>query len=46
MLIILIPITGLALTRIRVEEEALTNAIGDPYRRYMQRTKRLIPAIY
>jgi protein-S-isoprenylcysteine O-methyltransferase len=46
MLVILIPIVGLALTRIRFEEEALTNALGDDYRHYMQRTKRLIPAIY
>lgn len=46
MLVILIPIVGLALRRIRVEEEALTSALGDAYRRYMERTKRLIPAIY
>jgi len=29
--------------RIRVEERALTDALGEPYRAYMRRTKRLIP---
>lgn len=29
--------------RIRVEEAALTEAIGQPYRDYMRRTKRLVP---
>jgi protein-S-isoprenylcysteine O-methyltransferase Ste14 len=29
--------------RIKVEEEALARDLGDPYRRYMKRTKRLIP---
>ena len=32
--------------RIRVEEQALMAALGEPYRIYMQRTKRLVPAIY
>jgi protein-S-isoprenylcysteine O-methyltransferase Ste14 len=31
--------------RIRVEERALTNALGDPYRDYMRRTKRLVPFV-
>ena len=29
--------------RIAVEERALVAALGDPYRDYMRRTKRLIP---
>src|SRR5207302_2017957 len=29
--------------RIRIEERALAESIGEPYREYMRRTKRLIP---
>jgi len=32
--------------RIRVEERALADAIGEPYRAYMQRTKRLLPFVW
>jgi protein-S-isoprenylcysteine O-methyltransferase len=46
MLIIVVPIAALMQTRIRTEEEALIAALGDTYRSYMNRTKRLIPAIY
>ena len=31
--------------RIAVEERALTNALGEPYRDYMRRTKRLVPFV-
>lgn len=31
--------------RIRVEERALETALGEPYREYMQRTKRLVPFV-
>ncbi|HKT84349.1 MAG TPA: isoprenylcysteine carboxylmethyltransferase family protein [Solirubrobacterales bacterium] len=31
--------------RIRVEEAALTSALGQPYRDYMRRTKRLVPFV-
>lgn len=31
--------------RIQVEEAALTSALGQPYRDYMQRTKRLVPFV-
>ena len=31
--------------RIRVEERVLANELGDAYRRYMQRTKRLVPFV-
>jgi len=32
--------------RIRVEERALTDALGDAYRAYAARTKRLIPRVF
>ena len=32
--------------RMGVEEKALCDALGDAYRRYMDRTKRLIPGVY
>lgn len=32
--------------RVRVEEAALCTALGDPYREYMQRTRRFIPLIW
>jgi protein-S-isoprenylcysteine O-methyltransferase len=34
------------LWRIRIEEEALVESLGEPYRHYMKRTKRLIPLVY
>jgi protein-S-isoprenylcysteine O-methyltransferase len=44
-------ITGLSsllayLIRIQVEERALAEGIGEPYRAYMTRTKRLIPFVW
>ena len=38
-------IAGIAY-RISVEEHALTSALGDEYRHYAARTKRLVPGIY
>jgi protein-S-isoprenylcysteine O-methyltransferase Ste14 len=32
--------------RVWVEEKTLVNALGEPYRQYMQRTKRFIPFLY
>ncbi len=32
--------------RVHVEEAALIDALGEPYRDYMKRTKRLIPGVY
>jgi protein-S-isoprenylcysteine O-methyltransferase Ste14 len=32
--------------RVRVEERALVAVIGDPYRRYMSRTKRFVPRVF
>jgi len=43
---IMVPTTLAFLRRIRIEEDALSIGLGDPYRDYMQRTKRLIPAVY
>jgi len=34
------------LVRIAVEERALAEGIGEPYRAYMTRTKRLIPFVW
>jgi protein-S-isoprenylcysteine O-methyltransferase len=46
LLIIFVPVCAVTLWRIHIEEEALTGALGEQYRGYMQRTKRLIPFIY
>lgn len=46
LLAILVPITAVFLHRIGVEEEALSNALGQSYTDYMQRTRRLIPLLY
>jgi protein-S-isoprenylcysteine O-methyltransferase len=43
---IVVPVFLVFLWRIRVEEAALMQGLGDPYRDYMSRTKRLIPAVY
>jgi protein-S-isoprenylcysteine O-methyltransferase Ste14 len=45
-LIIMAPITGAFMYRIRVEEQALRAAFGDEYAAYCVRTKRLIPGVY
>jgi protein-S-isoprenylcysteine O-methyltransferase Ste14 len=45
-LLLTLPITAAFLWRIRVEERALADALGDDYRAYMRRTARLIPFIY
>jgi protein-S-isoprenylcysteine O-methyltransferase Ste14 len=46
LIMILIPILVAFLYRIRVEEAALIQAFGDDYKKYIARTKRLIPGIY
>jgi len=46
LLSVVIPITAAFLWRIHVEERALTETLGDDYRRYASRTKRLIPFLY
>ena len=32
--------------RVHVEEQALVKGLGEPYRDYMQHTKRFIPFVY
>jgi protein-S-isoprenylcysteine O-methyltransferase len=46
LLFLTVPIIGAFLWRIRIEETALTEALGEDYRAYMRRTKRLIPGVY
>ncbi len=46
LLALVIPILVAFLYRINVEERALLDAIGDRYRAYASRTKRLIPFLY
>ena len=43
---IIVPIFAAFWYRMRVEEAALLEALGEPYRRYMERTKRLVPIVY
>jgi len=45
---VVLTLTPVVLTygyRVRVEERALVETIGEPYREYMQRTKRFVPMI-
>jgi protein-S-isoprenylcysteine O-methyltransferase len=44
--LILIPIGAVFLHRMRIEESALQAGLGDSYKNYMRRTKRLVPFIY
>ena len=46
MLVVLVPIFVAFVHRMNVEEEALGRALGERYREYMKRTKRLVPFIY
>lgn len=45
-LVISLPIAFAFLYRINVEERALVQALGERYRAYIERTKRLIPFVY
>lgn len=44
--VIVLPIFAAFLRRMKVEEQALTAALGERYESYMKRTKRLIPGVY
>ena len=44
--VVLVPIFAAFIRRMNVEEEALRGALGERYREYMKRTKRLVPGIY
>lgn len=46
MLYLSLPIAFAFLYRINVEERALVQALGERYRAYVKRTKRLIPLVY
>ncbi|HTE42357.1 MAG TPA: isoprenylcysteine carboxylmethyltransferase family protein [Steroidobacteraceae bacterium] len=43
---LVVPIAAVFMNRIRIEEAALLAGLGEPYKQYMQRTKRLIPFVY
>ena len=44
--VVLIPIGGAFLYRIRVEEKVLSEVFGEEYANYCKTTKRLVPGIY
>jgi protein-S-isoprenylcysteine O-methyltransferase Ste14 len=46
LLVLLLPIFAAFAHRMTVEEEALSSALGERYRAYMQGTKRLLPFVY
>jgi protein-S-isoprenylcysteine O-methyltransferase len=45
-LVLVVPNLALLMQRMRIEEAALSRGLGEPYRAYMSRTKRLIPGVY
>lgn len=45
-LLLFVPITVMFLWRIKIEEEALSAALGAAYTDYMAKTKRLVPFVY
>lgn len=45
-LLLVVPITVMFLWRMKVEEQALSSALGPAYTDYMKRTKRLVPFLY
>lgn len=46
LIVIFVPIFLALWWRMNIEEAAPLEALGEPYRSYMNRTKRLIPAVY
>lgn len=46
LVLLLVPIFAAFVRRMNVEEEALSAALGERYRSYMRRTKRLVPYVY
>jgi protein-S-isoprenylcysteine O-methyltransferase len=45
-LVIVLPIFAAFIYRMKVEEQALHAALGEPYGAYIRRTKRLVPFLY
>jgi protein-S-isoprenylcysteine O-methyltransferase len=46
LVVISVPTTIALLARMRIEESALTASLGQTYRRYAERTARLVPFLY
>ena len=46
LIVLTVPVTAGLLNRMRVEEDVLASGLGQTYREYMNRTKRLIPGLY
>lgn len=46
LLAVLVMVLGSYLYRVHVEERALIETLGQPYREYMRRTRRFIPAVF
>ena len=46
LLLVFVPSCAATLWRIRIEEQALTEGLGAPYRAYAARTRRLIPLLF
>jgi protein-S-isoprenylcysteine O-methyltransferase Ste14 len=46
LLALTVPLLGTLVNRMRVEEDVLITGLGQAYRDYIARTKRLIPGIY
>jgi protein-S-isoprenylcysteine O-methyltransferase Ste14 len=45
-LLMMIPVTLGYLYRIKVEEKFMTDQLGEDYKHYQDRTKRIIPMLY
>jgi protein-S-isoprenylcysteine O-methyltransferase Ste14 len=46
LLVVMLPVFAVFVYRMNVEERALISGLGDSYRAYIARTKRLIPFVY
>jgi protein-S-isoprenylcysteine O-methyltransferase len=46
LLVVMLPVFAVFVYRMNVEERALTAGLGDNYRAYIARTKRLVPFVY
>ncbi|MGB6452090.1 MAG: isoprenylcysteine carboxylmethyltransferase family protein [Steroidobacteraceae bacterium] len=46
LIVLVVPVFAALCYRMRVEEDVLLSGLGQPYRDYMARTKRLIPGVY